>query len=320
MKRILFLTTVPPHIIHKYIAVDDWSNEMLPAHLSKRGATVTIKRWTDKDIITTILSSDLVTFLWAEDYIQHPVAFREFLETAKKAIEINQIVVNRPCVMNHIDLVQWNMDKKYLLDMQRAGFDIPATEIIEAEQFASASALHERLQEFQSSGSVVLKPSISASSNHTRLISDISALSNDDTAYLDSCTKGVLQSSLVIQRFEPAIATGEYSFVFVGERLSHVVLKAPKSGEFRCQPQFGGSLLLKPIDTIEGRTLSMVNAIFDTLRMWFGKGSTGEMGYVRIDGLVTDESAFILMEIEAIEPCLYLEMEGLQDMLSLLLK
>ncbi|KAJ5360332.1 hypothetical protein N7517_009523 [Penicillium concentricum] len=212
------------------------------------------------------------------------------------------------------------MDKNYLLDMQRAGFDIPTTKIIDAEQFSSASVLQQRIQMFQSSGSIVLKPSISASSNNTRLISDISALSNDDTAYLDSCTKGDLQSSLVIQRFEPAIATGEYSFVFIGEHLSHVFLKVPKSGEFRCQPQFGGMISPKTIDAIEERTLSMVNAIFDTLRMWFGKGSTGEMGYVRIDGLVTDESAFILMEIEAIEPCLYLEMEGLQDMLSLLLK
>ncbi|KAJ5865370.1 uncharacterized protein N7529_007286 [Penicillium soppii] len=320
MKRILFLTTVPPHIIQKYVSDDDWSNDMLPAHLSKRGASVTIKRWTDEDIITTILDSDLVTFLWAEDYIQHPVAFREFLETAKKAIEIDRNGANPPCVMNHIDLVKWNMDKSYLLDMQRAGFDIPTTEILDAEQFSSPSALHQRLQMFQLSGSVVLKPSISASSNNTRLISDISALSNDDTAYLDSCTKGDLQSSLVIQRFEPAIATGEYSFVFVGDRLSHVVLKSPKSGEFRCQPQFGGLLCPQPINTIEERTLSMVNTIFDTLRMWFGKGSTGKMGYLRIDGLVTDETAFILMEIEAIEPCLYLELEGLQEMLSLLLK
>ncbi|KAJ6128913.1 hypothetical protein N7471_010130 [Penicillium samsonianum] len=292
---------------------------MLPDHLSKRGAIVTIKRWTDKDIITAILDSDLVTFLWAEDYIQNPVAFREFLETAKKAIQMDQNGANSLCVMNHIDLVQWNMDKNYLLDMQRAGFDIPMTEIIDAEQFSSASALHQRLQTFQLSGSVVLKPSISASSNNTRLIPDISTLSSDDTVYLDSCTKGDLQSSMVIQRFEPAIATGEYSFVFIGERLSHVVLKTPKIGEFRCQEHFGGLTCLKPIDSIQGRTLSIVNAAFDTLRVWFGKGSTGEMGYVRIDGLVTDERAFILMEIEAIEPHLYLEMEGLQDMVSLLL-
>ncbi|QRD88075.1 hypothetical protein F9C07_1053 [Aspergillus flavus] len=286
----------------------------------ERGASVTIKRWTDEDIISSILDSDIVTFLWAEDYIQHPLEFGEFLITAKKAIETVGHGANRPRVLNHIDLVQWNMDKKYLLDMHHAGFNIPTTEIFDAEQFTCTSALHQRLQEFQSSGPIVLKPSVSASSNSTRLIPDISALSADDAAYLELCVKGRLGSSLVVQKFESAIATGEYSFVFVGEQLSHVALKTPKNGEFRCQPQFGGENNCIPIEQIGETTLSTVNSIFDTLKDRFGNGSTGVMGYVRIDGLVAEDRAFVLMEIEAIEPELYLEMGGLEDMLSLLLK
>lgn len=320
MKRILFLTTVPPHIVKKYVSDDDWSNEMLPPLLSKRGASVTIKRWMDEDIIPSMLDSDVVTFLWAEDYIQHPIAFGEFLDAAKKAIETVEIGAHRPCVVNHLDLVQWNMDKKYLLDMHRAGFNIPMTEIVDAENVACASALHHRLQEFQSSGPIVLKPAVSASSNNTRLIPDISTLSADDAAYLELCVKGNLGSSLVVQQFEPAIAAGEYSFVFVGEQLSHVALKTPKNGEFRCQPRFGGKISRIPIANIEETTLSMVYSVFDTLKDWFGKGSTGEMGYVRIDGLVVEDRAFVLMEIEAIEPSLHLEMGGLEDMISLLLK
>ncbi|GAD99013.1 hypothetical protein AOR_1_1788174 [Paecilomyces variotii No. 5] len=320
MKRILFLTTVPPKIIDEYVAADDWSNEMLPTQLSERGALVIVKCWTDEDSISAILDSDLATFLWAEDYVQHPVEFEKFLKNAKAAIEAKERGATSPCVMNHIDLVQWNMDKKYLLDMQDAGFDIPTTEIVDVEQFASTTALHQRLQGFRSSGPIVLKPSVSASSNNTRLIADISALSSDDVAYLEACIKGDLRSALVIQQFEPTIATGEYSFVFIGEQLSHVVLKAPKSGEFRCQPSFGGRISRKPVEEIEERTLSAVNSVFDFLKTRFGKGPTGELGYVRIDGLVTDDRAFVLMEIEAIEPSLYLEMAGLEDMLSLLLK
>ncbi|KAJ5564519.1 hypothetical protein N7513_000761 [Penicillium frequentans] len=318
MKRILFLTTLPPSIIDEKVAFSDWSNDMLPRLLSERGASVTIKCWTDEDIIPTIMENDLVTFLWAENYIQHPDDFEGFLQKCKTAIEASG--ANTPCVMNHIDLVQWNMDKKYLLDMQNAGFDIPRTEIVDAEQFSSVSALHQRLQTFRSSGSIVLKPAVSASSNNTRLVTDTSALSVHDVTFLESCIKGNLRSSLIVQQFEPAIATGEYSFVFIGEKLSLVVLKAPRSGEFRCQHEFGGRHSRKDIADIEERTLSMVNSIFDTLWTWFGHGSTGVMGYVRIDGLVTDERAFVMMEIEAIEPHLYLEMEGLQDMLSLLLK
>ncbi|KAL2828673.1 hypothetical protein BDW59DRAFT_142851 [Aspergillus cavernicola] len=317
MKRILFLTSVPPDIIEEYISDNDWSNEMLPTLLSEMGASVTIKRWADEDIIATMLNNETVTFLWAEDYIRHPTGFAQFLEKAGSAINAN--VNGAPRVINNIALVRWNMDKKYLLDMQNAGFDIPATEILNPEQFPSASALHHRLQLFQSSGPIVLKPSVSASSNNTRLVADISSVSPDDLAYLESCTKGRLESSLVIQQFEPAIALGEYSFIFIGEKLTHATLKEPKHGEFRCQPAFGGQLSRIAIEGIEARTLATVQSIFDTLRKWFGEESTGEMGYLRIDGLVTKDRAFVLMEIEAIEPSLNLEMGGLQEMLSLLL-
>lgn len=320
MKRILFLTSVPPHIAEQYVSDNDWSNQMLPARLSDRGASITIKQWTDEDIIATMLESDLATFLWAEDYVRYPDAFERFLRTAKNAIEANGEGKNCPQVMNHIGLVEWNMDKKYLLDMQAAGFDIPKTEIFNIEQPCSVSILLQQLEAFQSSGPLVLKPSVSASSNNTHFISDISELSDNDTRYLESVAKGEVQGSLLVQPFKPAITTGEYSFVFVGQRLSHVVLKVPKSGEFRCQEQFGSRVTRIPIESLGKSTVSTVNAIFDTLWERFGNGTTGEMGYLRIDGLVTEDRPFILMEIEAIEPQLYLEMDGLEDLLSLLLK
>lgn len=295
---------------------------MLPARLSDRGALITIKRWADEDIIPTLLESDLATLLWAEDYIQCPNSFESFLWVARRAIQakLNEERANSPRMMNHIDLVHWNMDKKYLLDMQAAGYDIPKTEISNIEQPCSLSFLVQRLQAFQSSGPVVLKPSVSASSQNTHFISDTSALSDDDITYLKSVARGELQSSLVLQQYEPAITAGEYSFVFIGQQLSHAVLKVPKSGDFRCQEQFGSQVCRKPIAQVNKRALTTVNAIFDTLSGWFGNGTTGEMGYLRIDGLVTNDRPFILMEIEAIEPHLYLEMDGLQDLISLMLK
>ncbi|KAI9932528.1 hypothetical protein ASPWEDRAFT_33429 [Aspergillus wentii DTO 134E9] len=314
MARILFLTTIPPPRIQELRP--DWSNEMLPEYLLQQGASVTIKQWTDRDIIQTIHESDHVSFLWCEDYIKHPDAFRDFLGRVKTSLAGSG---SSPCMMNHADLVDWNMDKKYLLEMQEAGFDIPKTEIVDAEQL-SVSELQQRLRDFESFSPIVLKPTVSASSKKTRWIENPSNLSADDVEFLEACTRGSLQSSLIIQKFEPSIATGEYSFMFIGDKLTHAVLKAPKNNEFRCQPEFGGEETLVDMSTIEERTLSIVYAIFNTLKTRFGTGSTGEMGYVRIDGLVTDESAFRLMEIEAIEPHIYLEMDGLEEMASVMLR
>ncbi|KAL5343679.1 hypothetical protein BJX70DRAFT_118758 [Aspergillus crustosus] len=315
MRRILFLTSVPPDIVVDYVANNDWSNTMLPELLSKISASVTIKLWRDEDIISTILSHDTVTFLWAEDYIRHPTQFAQFLETADSAIRTS---ATPPRVVNNLALVRWNVNKKYLLDMKGAGFNVPATEIIEPEGYQDASALHNRLLHFQSSGPIVLKPAISASSNNTHLVNDIASLLPVDIAYLNSCTEGSLQSSLVAQQFEPAIAHGEYSFVFVGDKLTHAALKKPKQGEFRCQAEFGGRMSHVPLEEIEERILSTIKLIFETLKGWFGEGATKEMGYLRIDGLITDTRGFVLMEVEAIEPELSLEMGGLQEMLSIL--
>ena len=313
MVRILFLATVPPPRIQELRP--DWSNEMLPDYLQQQGASVAIKQWTDQDIIQAIHESDHVSFLWCDAYIKHPDAFRDLLNRIKTSLAGSG---RSPCVMNHTDLVAWNMDKRYLLEMQEAGFDIPKTEIVDAEQL-SVSELQQRLRHFESSSPIVLKPTVSASSKKTRRIENTSNLSADDVEFLEACTRGSLQSSLIIQKFEPSIATGEYSFMFIGDKLTHTVLKAPKENEFRCQPEFGGEESLVDMSTIEERTLSIVYAIFNALKARFGTGSTGKMGYVRIDGLVTNESAFRMMEIEAVEPHIYLEMDGLEDMASLML-
>jgi hypothetical protein len=320
MKRILFLTTVTRDIIEEYAAIDEWSNTMLPSRLEELGALVTIKRWLDEDIIDAMLGHDVVNFLWAEYYIRHATEFAQFLDKAERAIsEAVSRAARAPRVINNFALVRWNMDKGYLLDMQKVGFDIPATEIIDPESFASAAALHERLSRFQSSGPVVLKPSISASSANTHLVADIGSLSTEDIAYLDGCTKGRLESSLVIQQFEPAIVLGEHSFVFVRGKLCNAALKTPKDDEFRCQTSFGGRVCKAAIEDIDPRAVSTVRRIFDTIRKRFGEGSTGDIGYVRIDGLVTEDRPFVLMEIEAIEPELGLEFGGLDEMFSLLM-
>jgi glutathione synthase/RimK-type ligase-like ATP-grasp enzyme len=320
MKRILFLTTVTRDIIEEYAAIDEWSNTMLPSRLEELGALVTIKRWLDEDIIDAMLNHDVVNFLWAEYYIRHSIEFAQFLDKAEGAIsKLAARTAKAPLVINNFALVRWNMDKRYLLDMQKAGFDIPATEIIDPESFPSAAALHERLLRFQPSDPVVLKPSISASSANTHLVADIGSLSAEDITYLDACTRGHLESSLVIQQFEPAIASGEYSFVFVGGKLCNAALKTPKDGEFRCQTSFGGRVCKAALENIDPRAVSTVKSIFDTLRKRFGEGSIGDIGYVRIDGLVTEDRPFVLMEIEAIEPELGLEFGGLNEMLALLM-
>ncbi|PWY81634.1 hypothetical protein BO94DRAFT_558064 [Aspergillus sclerotioniger CBS 115572] len=307
--RILFLTTQQPHTIRA-----EWpyyQNYDLPLLLKDKGALVAVKSWMDEDILTALNQYDTVTFLWCNEYYKHPKAFFAFLDKVDKLVKTSPYTphVAPPRIIN---------------DTKLEGFVIPKTRLVDPQRYTVAE-LQQLVQNFHPSGSVVLKPSMSASSTLTRRIADTSALSADDMTFLGLCTGGGLQSSLLIQEFESAISTGEYSFVFVGPHLTHVMVKSPQRGDFRVQDEYGGSAKLTDLLGIKLETIQVVQAVFESLQRRFTSKDAeeigcGEIGYVRIDGLITDDRPFVLMEIEAIEPHLWLETgKGVSRMLSLLM-
>ena len=93
-------------------------------------------------------------------------------------------------------------------------------------------------------------------------------------------------------------------------------MKTPRTGEFRCQDEFGGS-------TKEIRTENVPQDARDTAQNIMryleaavektdnrGKDLKGKgLVYARIDGIMKGD-VFLLMEVEAIEPHLWLEVEG----------
>jgi glutathione synthase/RimK-type ligase-like ATP-grasp enzyme len=299
-KNFLFLTTEQPEVVGAVTFLQNWT---LPALLRAEGATVTIKCWRDHDIFESLQCVDLVSFLWCYNYHDHSSQFLSFLDrltAAAKSWECGPRVVNHPAVL------RWNADKRYLLEMEKAGFQIPRTTILEAEKY-SLSELRAVIHDFKSSGPVILKPSMSSSSQMTRHVKNVADLTDEDTQFLELCISGKMQSSLVLQNFEESIAAGEFSFVFIRGKLTKIVLKTPKSGEFRCQIEFEGTETQFQPNDIPEKTWASILEVLKYLDVKFNSGGTRKMEYLRVDGLVTDERPFVLMEIEAIEPHLWLE-------------
>jgi glutathione synthase/RimK-type ligase-like ATP-grasp enzyme len=305
---VLFLTTQPPSTIRA-----EWpyyQNYNFPSLLKQKNATVTFKSWLDEDIIAAIRQVDVVTFLWCNEYYKHPKPFLTFLDELDGMKQHGQDV---PRIINNINLIRWNSDKHYLLDMEREGFEIPRTQVV-TPQGLTTLKLQELIQDFRPAGPVVLKPTMSASSTMTWKIVNTAMLSADDSAFLELCTSGGLESSLLIQEFEPAILVGEYSFVFVAGQLTHVMIKTPRKGDFRVQDDYGGSARLAKMCDIAPQTLQVVHAIHAALQRRFEVEPCDKIGYARIDGLITCGRPFVLMEIEAIEPHLWLESTGKGEM------
>jgi glutathione synthase/RimK-type ligase-like ATP-grasp enzyme len=99
----------------------------------------------------------------------------------------------------------------------------------------------------------------------------------------------------LVQKYLPEIETkGEWSFVFLDGAFSHAVRKRPAPGDFRVQTEFGGTVEPGPAPpALVGEAGRVVDAIDSP---WL---------YARVDG-VESEGRLLLMELELVEPTLYL--------------
>ena len=98
-------------------------------------------------------------------------------------------------------------------------------------------------------------------------------------------------SEILIQPFLTSVQeTGEYSFVFIDNALTHTVLKTPKQDDFRTQSEFDSSSKL--IDPTDAQIKQARHALMV---------SCNHTLYARID-MIPDEDTLLLSESELIDP------------------
>ena len=106
----------------------------------------------------------------------------------------------------------------------------------------------------------------------------------------------------MVQQFVPEILrAGEWSLVFIGGKYSHSVIKRPAPGDFRVQREFGGDAVsAEPAAS----TVAAGECLLDAL--------PERPLYARVDGIECD-GRFVLMEVELIEPVLFLGIGNASD-------
>ena len=180
-------------------------------------------------------------------------------------------------LQNSGPLVRWNADKRYLRRLEQCGITIPETHWLSEHEEASLSGV------LAAHGwdYAVVKPTVSATAHETRFV----ARDTDE----------ILRGPAMVQQFMPEIQTqGESSFIFFHGEFSHAVCKFPATGDFRVQTQFGGSV------REAFPSGSLIDAASEVLRE-----VEYQHLYARVDGLEL-EGKFVLMELELIEPILFL--------------
>ena len=113
-------------------------------------------------------------------------------------------------------------------------------------------------------------------------------------------------TDVLVQPFAPEVPrNGEYSFTFIEGEFSHAAMKRARAGEFRVQTEHGGSVEPAEVNASLVVQASHALAVLPEVPL-----------YARVDG-ITRGDAFLLMELELIEPNLFLELgKGAADRLA----
>lgn len=220
---------------------------------------------------------DAVVFRSAWNYHLKPAAFGAWLD----ALEAR----GASCC-NPVPIARWNVGKTYLAELAAAGARIPKTAWIEQ---GASSNLAEALRAHHFERAVV-KPVISMSAYETWRTDAASAPEQEPRFQ-----QLIAQGAVMLQEYLPEIeTTGELSFMFFDRRFSHAVLKLPRAGDFRVQNDWGGSRHpAEPRAVLVEQAAAILGAI------------PGPLPYARVDGVVVGD-AFVLMELELIDPVLFL--------------
>jgi glutathione synthase/RimK-type ligase-like ATP-grasp enzyme len=242
--------------------------------LARRGVDVQPLVWDDPAVEWSRYAGLVLRSTW--DYHRKGPAFLAWLDRLAAA----------GCrLWNPVRLVRWNMDKTYLRDLSARGIPISPTEWLAAGRPAGLAGILDRT----GWPAAVVKPTLSATAFLTWTASPESAAA--DQKKLDDMLR---RGSVLVQRFEEAITAGEWSLVYFAGRFSHSVIKRPAAGDFRVQKEYGGTS--HPAEAPE-RVRLVADRVLGAVELpWL---------YARVD-LVDSESGVRLMELEMLEPDLFL--------------
>ncbi len=199
---------------------------------------------------------------------------------------LDSLEAERVTACNPVSVLRWNSDKSYLAELDAAGIATVPTRLSES---LDEAALDDARSAF-GTDMLVVKPPISGGADGTFRLS-----------VGDAIPEQVVGQRMMIQPYMEGIAAeGEYSLFYFGGNFSHSIIKRPAAGDFRVQDQFGG--YEEAVEAPDAAKALAEAALAATS----GITQTGTLAYSRVDMLRDGEGRFRLMELELIEPSLFL--------------
>jgi len=243
----------------------------------------------------------------AEDYdAMLPLLVWDYFEGNEAYFRAEMARVDRKTrLFNNYNILKWNAHKAYLDVLEHEGAPVIPTVTVERVTRTGVERAFSEL----GTDRLVIKPSVGGGAWRQVLYREGEPFPSKEA---------LPPEGAMIQSFLPSVTEeGEYSFLYFGGQYSHALIKRPKKGDYRIQSLYGGTEdTYIPSAAERASARAVLNALdFTPL-------------YARVDLLRGRDGKLKLIELEMIEPYLYLahaegggaENKGAQMLAAALLK
>ena len=272
-----------------YLTMDDTEGWAIDSDLSfapmrSLGWTIDMVPWRSAGVAWDAYDAVYINTPW--DYPDDPQAFLSLLETIDRSDAV---------LVNDIALVRWTIPKTYLRDLESRGAAIVPSLWYDAFDAAMLPGFFDTYQAER----IIVKPVVSTNAHNTFLLERPVPAS-----VVKKIEEVFARRPFVVQPFiENVQSEGEYSLFFFSREFSHAILKTPKDEDFRVQEEHGARINAWEPESALLETAAEVLELVEPVPV-----------YARCDFIRGPDGRFLLMELEVIEPSLYLRMASAAPM------
>lgn len=258
---------------------------ILGAALDRAGTQFHVCDWHDPQVNWSTYDAVFLRSPW--DY---PVRITEFLAWLERVDRVTH-------VFNSVEVVRWNLDKRYLAELVGADVSVIDTRFVAS---SDAGTLRDVIDDL--GNDIVVKPNVSNGANNT-------ARYRDAASELDAVVHHVERivatgSVAMLQAYQPAIdVVGETGMVWLNGEFSHAFRKGAILHE---EPDMDNGLFAAEdiaSRTPSGAEMEVGRQVMEFLRRKFRAAPL----YGRVDVIPDAAGVPQVMELELVEPSMFLQ-------------
>lgn len=255
----------------------DIDEPLLVAALSECDVEPIVVAWDDPAFDWTSVSIAVLRSCWDYHVPSQRAAFDQWITDVSSTVPL----------LNPPHVIRWNQHKQYLLELAAAGIAIVPTQL---NRRGSTVAIPDEWNR------IVIKPAVSAGSRDTHVLS----VARSDEPLPPDVIDLIEREDVLVQQYASSVdGHGERCLIWIDNELCHAIRK---------QPRFSGDH-----EIVSGNAVDISDAeaayadhVLDVAAKC-GQFRRTDLVYARVDLTLDDAGAPMLMELELIEPSLFLK-------------